>query len=30
MDRTRLVEQLEQVCGPGGVFHEPSDLLVYE
>ena len=30
MDRTRLVEQLERICGAGGVFHEPSDLLVYE
>ena len=30
MNRTSLVERLEGILGPGGVFHRPSDLLVYE
>ncbi|MCC6314648.1 MAG: FAD-binding protein [Thermomicrobiales bacterium] len=30
MDRAVLIERLERICGPGGVFHQPSDLLVYE
>ncbi|MDP9362772.1 MAG: FAD-binding protein [Chloroflexota bacterium] len=30
MDRTDLVQRLEAILGPGGVFHRPADLLVYE
>jgi glycolate oxidase len=30
MDRTTLIERLERILGPGGVFHRPGDLLVYE
>jgi glycolate oxidase len=30
MDRASLIEQLERICGAGGVHHAPSDLLVYE
>src|SRR5262245_45368288 len=30
MDRTTLIERLERIVGPGGVFHRPADLLVYE
>jgi glycolate oxidase len=30
MDRASLVERLERICGPGGVHHTPSDLMVYE
>jgi len=30
MNRTELIERLEQITGPGGVFHRPGDLLVYE
>ena len=28
--RTALIERLERIVGRGGVFHHPSDLLVYE
>lgn len=30
MDRATLIERLQRIIGPGGVFHEPGDLLVYE
>ena len=30
MDQRTLVERLERILGPGGVFHRPADLLVYE
>ena len=30
MNRTTLIERLERILGPGGVFHQPGDLLVYE
>ena len=30
MDRASLIERLERIVGPGGVFHRPGDLLVYE
>src|SRR5918995_5579955 len=30
MDQTTLVERLTHIVGPDGVFHRPSDLIVYE
>jgi glycolate oxidase len=30
MDQTTLVERLTRIVGPAGVFHRPSDLIVYE
>src|SRR5215218_11501363 len=30
MKQTTLVERLIQIVGPEGVFHQPSDLIVYE
>src|SRR5215213_4953539 len=30
MDRATLIERLEGIVGQGGVFHRPTDLLVYE
>ncbi len=30
MDHAGLVQRLERILGPGGVFHRPGDLLVYE
>lgn len=30
MDHQRLIERLQAIVGPGGVFHRPADLLVYE
>src|SRR3954468_24591076 len=30
MDQTNVVERLTQIVGPAGVFHRPSDLIVYE
>jgi glycolate oxidase len=30
MDRSALIDRLERIVGPGGVFHSPADLLVYE
>src|SRR5690348_14196884 len=30
MDTTTLIDRLERICGVDGVFHRPSDLLVYE
>src|SRR5512133_1994735 len=30
MDRAELIDRLERIVGPGGVFHAPADLLVYE
>lgn len=30
MDRSQLIRKLEDICGPAGVFHSHSDLLVYE
>ncbi|HEY8447917.1 MAG TPA: FAD-linked oxidase C-terminal domain-containing protein [Thermomicrobiales bacterium] len=30
MDRASIIERLERIVGPGGVFHRPADLLVYE
>ena len=30
MDRAALIDKLTEICGPHGVFHRPSDLLVYE
>jgi glycolate oxidase len=30
MDRANLIERLERIVGSNGVFHRPSDLLVYE
>ena len=30
MDRTRLIDRLTAIVGTGSVFHNPSDLIVYE
>ena len=30
MDRAALIDRLEAIVGPTGVFHRPADLLVYE
>lgn len=30
MERAKLIEHLQQIVGAGGVFHRPSDLIVYE
>ncbi|MBA2518310.1 MAG: FAD-binding protein [Chloroflexia bacterium] len=30
MDRATLIDRLQQIVGPNGVFHRPADLLVYE
>ena len=30
MNRASITERLERIVGPGGVFHRPADLLVYE
>ena len=30
MDQASLIDRLERILGPGGVFHRPGDLLVYE
>ena len=30
MNQATLIERLERIVGPGGVFHRPADLLVYE
>jgi glycolate oxidase len=30
MDRAALIDKLRDICGEGGVFHTPSDLMVYE
>lgn len=30
MDRATLIDRLQQIVGPDGVFHRPADLLVYE
>jgi glycolate oxidase len=30
MNQTTLIERLIQIVGPEGVFHQPSDLIVYE
>ena len=30
MDRATLIDQLQQIVGPDGLFHRPADLLVYE